>query len=232
MSDLPKGWASCRLGEYVKLKSGFAFQSKDFVERNIDTVPVIRISDIEGKYSSDANAVHISKSKDIEGFEVKAGDLLVAMSGATTGKIGVYVGREPAYQNQRVGNLQLISKEDGCLSFRNHLIASLSEKILKAAYGGAQPNISGKAIEDFLVALPPLPEQKRIADKLDALLARVDACRERLDRAPLILKRFRQAVLAAATSGQLTEEWREGNDARTGAMQPDVGNEGDLPKGW
>ena len=59
------------------------------------------------------------------------------------------------------------------------------------------------------VNLAPLNEQKRIADKLDALLARVDACRERLDRIPLILKRFRQSVLAAATSGQLTEEWRD-----------------------
>jgi type I restriction enzyme, S subunit len=56
--------------------------------------------------------------------------------------------------------------------------------------------------------LPPFNEQKRIADKLDAVLARVDACRERLDRVPAILKRFRQAVLAAATSGKLTEEWR------------------------
>ena len=55
----------------------------------------------------------------------------------------------------------------------------------------------------------PLNEQKRIADKLDAVLARVDACRERLDRVPAILKRFRRAVLAAATSGKLTEEWRE-----------------------
>ena len=61
------------------------------------------------------------------------------------------------------------------------------------------------------IPLPPLNEQKRIADKLDALLARVDACRERLDRVPVILKRFRQSVLAAATSGGLTEEWREKN---------------------
>ena len=59
------------------------------------------------------------------------------------------------------------------------------------------------------VPIAPLDEQKRIADKLDAVLAQVDACRERLDRVPAILKRFRQAVLAAATSGKLTEEWRE-----------------------
>jgi len=59
--------------------------------------------------------------------------------------------------------------------------------------------------------LAPLAEQKRIADKLVAVLGRVDACRARLDRVPDLLKRFRQSVLAAATSGQLTEDWREEN---------------------
>jgi type I restriction enzyme S subunit len=61
------------------------------------------------------------------------------------------------------------------------------------------------------IILAPLAEQKRIADKLDAVLGRVDACRARLDRVPALLKRFRQSVLAAATSGKLTEEWRMTN---------------------
>ena len=70
--------------------------------------------------------------------------------------------------------------------------------------------MSQGTFERTLVAvLPPQTEQKRIADKLDAILSQVDACRERLDRAPAILKRFRQTFLAAATSGKLTEEWRE-----------------------
>jgi type I restriction enzyme, S subunit len=58
------------------------------------------------------------------------------------------------------------------------------------------------------IALPPKEEQKLIADKLDRLLAAVDTCKARLDAIPAILKRFRQSVLAAATSGELTEEWR------------------------
>jgi type I restriction enzyme S subunit len=64
-------------------------------------------------------------------------------------------------------------------------------------------------VTDTLIPLAPLPEQKRIADKLDTVLARVDACRERLNRVPLILKRFRQSVLAAAISGKLTEDWKQ-----------------------
>jgi type I restriction enzyme S subunit len=71
-------------------------------------------------------------------------------------------------------------------------------------------NISQRVLLETLVPLAPLNEQRRIAAKLDTTLAAVDACRQRLDGVAAILKRFRQAVLAAATSGELTREWREG----------------------
>jgi type I restriction enzyme S subunit len=63
-------------------------------------------------------------------------------------------------------------------------------------------------VEAFPVPLPPLAEQKVIAEKLDTLLAQVDTTKARLERIPDIIKRFRQSVLAAAVSGKLTEEWR------------------------
>lgn len=74
--------------------------------------------------------------------------------------------------------------------------------------GSTRLKLTQAAMRSIPVRLPPLNEQTRIADKLDAVLARIDACRDRLDRIPAILKRFRQSVLAAATSGKLTEEWR------------------------
>ena len=63
-------------------------------------------------------------------------------------------------------------------------------------------------VETFPVLVPPLAEQKAIADKLDALLAQVEITKARLERIPEILKTFRHSVLAAAVSGKLTEEWR------------------------
>jgi type I restriction enzyme S subunit len=59
------------------------------------------------------------------------------------------------------------------------------------------------------LVLPPLAEQKVIADKLDTLLAQVETTKARLERIPEILKSFRQSVLTAAVTGKLTEEWRE-----------------------
>ncbi len=77
--------------------------------------------------------------------------------------------------------------------------------------GSTRLKLTQGSMNSIPVRLAPLAEQKRIADKLEAVLGRVDACRGRLDRVPDLLKRFRQSVLAAATSGQLTEVWRDHN---------------------
>jgi type I restriction enzyme S subunit len=68
-----------------------------------------------------------------------------------------------------------------------------------------------KALRSVSIPLPPLPEQHRIVAKLDAVLGKVGSARERLERLPGILQRFRQSVLAQAVSGKLTEGWREEN---------------------
>jgi type I restriction enzyme S subunit len=70
-------------------------------------------------------------------------------------------------------------------------------------------------VRALAVPLAPEREQKRIADKLDTVLTRVDAVNTRLARVAPLLKRFRQSVLAAATSGRLTEEWRLANGTTT-----------------
>ena len=72
-----------------------------------------------------------------------------------------------------------------------------------------QLRVPADYVKQFLLPLPPLPEQKRIVAKVEALMARVNAAQARLARLPGVLKRFHQSVLAAACSGQLTAEWRE-----------------------
>ncbi|EHB3783176.1 restriction endonuclease subunit S [Salmonella enterica subsp. houtenae serovar 17:z29:-] len=71
--------------------------------------------------------------------------------------------------------------------------------------------ISGSAAKTLPFVMAPLAEQKIIAEKLDNLLAQVDSTKARLEQIPQILKRFRQAVLTVAMSGELTEEWRKSN---------------------
>lgn len=75
-------------------------------------------------------------------------------------------------------------------------------------------SIKSSAIKSFKLPLAPITEQKKIVAKLDSLMERINVNKERLDKIPQILKRFRQSVLAAAVAGKLTEDWREENKVK------------------
>ncbi|MGE3074477.1 MAG: restriction endonuclease subunit S [Dehalococcoidia bacterium] len=106
-------------------------------------------------------------------------------------------------------------------------VTSMTELVQGALYPAVRP----RDVRGFQLPIPPLNEQKRIADKLDALVAWVDACRERLDRIPGILKRFRQSVLAAATSGELTADWREERGLGMDWISSTFGEQGEVSGG-
>ncbi|MFP3996376.1 restriction endonuclease subunit S [Pseudomonas capeferrum] len=80
-------------------------------------------------------------------------------------------------------------------------------------------------VESYSVPVPPAAEQTRIAAKLDQLLAHVDTLKARVDGIPVLLKRFRQSVLASAVSGRLTMDWRDQQN-----KQPSGGEL--APAGW
>lgn len=96
-------WVECSLGDVLKLKNGYAFKSNKYI---VEGIPVLRIGDIQDWKVDSTNAKRIEENKEYNSYIVNKGDILIAMSGATTGKFGIYNSNEKAYQNQRVGNLQ------------------------------------------------------------------------------------------------------------------------------
>ena len=173
---LPKGWAWCKLGEVCSFENGYAFNSNDYQKKGI---PLIRISNIKDGEIDISKAVYIEAEYD-KRFIIEYGDLLIAMSGATTGKMGVYKLDRKALLNQRVGNIKVKNK-DVCFSeFRDYFMQTKSNEILKMAYGGAQPNIRGKMIKNLSFPLPPLKEQNRIVQKIESYFTFFDVIRSNL----------------------------------------------------
>lgn len=209
---LPEGWVSTKLGNYMYLKNGYAFKSAEYLPQDNKNIPLIRIGDIQDNTVSTASSVFVKANEQAESFVVNKGDLLIAMSGATTGKMGVYQESRKAYQNQRVGNIKFVSQNLGSESFRNYLIQSLKQTIHDIAYGGAQPNISAKAIENIEITLPSLNEQEVISQILNQYLTTVSQIQARLDAIPKLIEKFRQSVLNDAFCGKLTQEWRTANN--------------------
>ncbi|WP_051235264.1 restriction endonuclease subunit S [Marinimicrobium agarilyticum] len=131
--------------------------------------------------------------------------IMITCRGATCGNL--HISKPYSYIN---GNAMALDHQPIDLVGLKFLYYVLKARGLEDTISGsAQPQITGKGLEAVRVPLPPLAEQKAIADKLDALLAQVEATKARLERIPKILKHFRQSVLASAVKGDLTEEWRK-----------------------
>ena len=151
---------------------------------------------------------------------VEQGDVLYIKDGVTTGIAAINTCSEPFSMLSSVALLKPI-KEAIDSRFLKHWLNS--PETLKSMTG----NMTGSAIKRLVlktirkaeIELPPLNEQHRIADKLDTTLAAVEACKQKLNNAAETIQRFRQSVLAAAVSGELTREWRE-----------ERGIEGEWPK--
>ena len=86
-----------------------------------------------------------------------------------------------------------------------NFVSAMSELVQGALY----PAVRTKDVRAYEAPIAPSEEQTRIADQLDTLLTRINACQHRLNNIPVLLKRFRQAVLERALSGHLTMAWRE-----------------------
>ncbi len=175
--EVPSGWAWTTLGTICKFISGYAFSSNDYSE--IGT-KLIRISNIQSNVI-DLNSCVCVEDPKIDSLYVKRGDLLIAMSGATTGKMGVYSEEEPALLNQRVGNIRIIDDSVLLAEYRNYFMNSMSDYILESAYGGAQPNISAKEISVIALPLPPIAEQQRIVAKIEELFLILDNIQNSLE---------------------------------------------------
>lgn len=179
-------WAPTNLGAITKIRTG-KLDANAAVENG--PYPFFTCAETPSKidnYAFDAEAVLLAGNG---GFSVKW-----------------YRGKFNAYQRTYVIEPNGV---EGRYLYR--LITWLVPKISSAERGSTVPYLRLGDISNAQVSLPPKEEQKRIADKLDTVLTRVDAVNTRLARVAPLLKRFRQSVLAAATSGRLTEDWRTKN---------------------
>lgn len=207
--EVPENWVWVRLGAVCFFENGYAFKSDKFSSEK--GIPVIRISNIKENNVDLDDCIKTLEENIDEKYIVHQGDLLIAMSGATTGKNGVYMSANIAYLNQRVGNIKVKNKELLIEKFRNFYIANMQNEILNTAYGGAQPNISSQKMSVMTFPLPPLSEQQRIVERIEELFAKLDEAKERLQEVAESFAVRKAAILHKAFTGELTQQWRREN---------------------
>ena len=176
-----------KLGDVCKVQGGYAFKSKQFQKNKI---PIVRIGNIQdNQVEIDYSVCYTEEFLNMHPeFEIQDEDILIAMSGATVGKIGKYKNDKKALLNQRVGNFITTEKlEKGYLYFL--LQSPLFEKyILNNAFGCAQPNISSKKIEEFEFYLYDNKEQMEITNQLDKNQKIVDIRKKQIEQLNKLIK--------------------------------------------
>jgi type I restriction enzyme S subunit len=207
--ELPEGWAEVSLDEVgqwgtgsTPLRSNKAFYASNgfpWITSAATHLPIVTTA--EEFVTPAAIAAHRLKKYSV-------GTLLVAMygEGKTRGQV-TELGIE-ATTNQACAAV-VVDTTKAISAFIRLVLQANYLRMRALAAGGNQPNLSLGTLKRLLVGLPPLAEQRRIVEKVEVLLAEVNAARARLAKVPTILKRLRQSILSAACSGRLTEDWRD-----------------------
>lgn len=226
MSDIPTNWQWSTIGEVsAYIQRG---KSPKYIDQS--DLPVINQKCIrwEELLLQHLKYIHPEQySAWDEARFIKSGDVLWNSTG--TGTVGrAYHVKEadctpPKVVDSHVTIVRASSELDARYLFSWIKGPAVQSKIEEMCDGTTnQIELSRTAIAATAIPIAPRDEQTRIANQLDTLLTRIQFCNDRFDAIPALLTRFRQAVLRAASSAELTNDWRESNPATAGAATKEV----------
>lgn len=197
---VPEGWRKTTIGEYLSVRSGFAFKSDWW---QTEGYPVVKIKDINNNTIdiSSLECVSPEKTKAIPEFKLSEGDAVIAMTGATIGKIGIVPNVENLYTNQRVGKIfpKDCIKNPTPFIFCFYSQKSVSEKIFAlSSSSSAQPNISGKQLENLDV-IANLEVVNLFCKQTISYFDKINCLREQIS----LLSQARDRLLSKLMSGEI-----------------------------
>lgn len=205
--ELPNGWVIEKLGDICFTTSGGTPSRKVSSFYN-GKIPWVKSGELDkGIITKTEESITEEAVKNSSAKIFPKGTLLIALYGATIGKLG-FLGVD-ASTNQAICGI--FENENVYLHFLKYYLFHKRNKLIEKGAGGAQPNISQTILKELLIPLPPLAEQQRIVAKIEELFSSLDKGIESLKTAQEQLKVYRQAVLKWAFEGKLTEKWRNNN---------------------
>lgn len=201
--DIPNSWEWVRLGDVGVWAAG-ATPSRRHPEYYGGNIPWLKTGDLnDGIVNETSEKITELGVKNSSVKVNKPGNVLIAMYGATIGKLGI-VGEKELVTNQACCGCSLF---DGVYNwYLFYYLLSSRKQLIDLGSGGAQPNISKNKIEKFVFPLPPLSEQSRIAAKiaqLFALLRKVESSTQQYAELQTLLK---SKVLDLAMRGKLVKQ--------------------------
>ncbi|EAI1150398.1 restriction endonuclease subunit S [Campylobacter coli] len=200
---LPQGWEWKSLGEIANTSSGGtpSRNKKEYWENgNIKWLKSGELNDGYIDFIEENITEEAIKNSSAKIFQ--KGTLLIAMYGATAGKLGIL--NLDSTTNQAIcaflhkdKNIKFLEK------FLFYFLFFLRDKIIKDSFGGAQPNINQTYIKNLQIPLPPIKEQEQIASHLDELSSHVKNLKQNYQAQIKDLQELKNSLLDKAFKGNL-----------------------------
>lgn len=222
MSDeFPEGWTRVKLDVLNDPGAPICYGVLKPGDAPAKGILMLRVKDVRDGWIDTSDILHISSSLDAEfrRSRIQPGDVLISVQGSV-GRVAIVppelVGANISRTIARIRPLMAALGPWLGIALRSHQV----QVAMGAVVGGTtRDSLNIRDLREVDIALPPLAEQHRVVAKAEELLAGVNRAKSRLAKTQMILKRFRQSVLVAACSGELTREWRTSTSSprQTGA---------------
>ncbi|HET9742350.1 MAG TPA: restriction endonuclease subunit S [Terriglobales bacterium] len=212
LGNVPEHWNVTKLGRHIRLLTGYPFNSELF--SFIDGIKLVRGDNVtEGELRwGDKTRCWNEPYRDLQEYLLAASDVLIGMDGSKVGKNYALVQTSdlPLLLVQRVARLR--TKNTLQTGFLLRLIGSslFQTWVELVKTDPAVPHISPHDIRDFPLALPPLPEQRAIADFLERETVKIDSLVAKVEQAIERLLEYRTALITAAVTGKIQVSGQRG----------------------
>ena len=221
--NLPDGWVWKKLGDLTTTTSGGT------PKRNEKLYWGGNIGWLKSGELNDGYITNVEEYITDEGLTKSSaklfpkGTLLIAMYGATVGKLGIL--EIETTTNQAICGI-LNDKNKFETLFMFYYLKKIREKMIEDSFGGAQPNLSQTYIKDLDIPLPPLEEQKRIVVNLDNLFAKIDKAialhQKNIDEADIFMASVLNDVFVKLEEKYEKKVWNEILTIKNGKHYKDV----------
>ncbi|WP_172560125.1 restriction endonuclease subunit S [Vibrio fluvialis] len=210
MSLQLQGWKTTTLGK-IASKPQYGYTTKSSKDGR---VRYLRTTDLtSGKINWNTVPFCVDEPSDISKYQLFNNDIVISRAGS----VGFHALIDNPPENSVFASYLIRFKpnNDVVPKYLSYFFRSKEywAQITEKSAGVAVQNVNAKKLSDLIVPLAPKLEQERIVCKLDSIFEKLEMAQSRLEKVPLLLKRFRMSVLSAAVSGDLTEEWRDVNHA-------------------
>jgi type I restriction enzyme, S subunit len=223
--ELPLGWTRSALSGLGTWGSG-GTPSRNDPDAFGPGVPWLKIGDLtDGPVRDAAESITTRGLASSAAKLLDAGTLLVAMYGSI-GKLGITT--FPCATNQAIASCVPGPGVD--LRYLFYALLNERQRLLSLGQGGTQLNISQTLLKAHEINVAPLNEQQRIVSRIEELFSEIDEGERALERVGQLVERYRQSVLKAAVTGELTGAWQI--VARSADEHKGLQEAAALPIGW